>query len=141
MNNATNPVAGSVDHGDLGWLLTTFSRRVPSIVYALAVSADGLCIAASEQVTADRADQLAAITSGVASLTAGAARCMETGQVRQSVVDMDGGVLLVMAVADRAHLAVLTEPGADLGNVGYETALVAQRVATALDPGARPGAA
>jgi uncharacterized protein len=139
MNNATNSLAGNVDQGDLGWLLTSFSRRVPSVVYALAVSVDGLCIAASEQVTADRADQLSAITSGLASLTAGAARCMTTGHVRQSVVDMDGGVLLIMAVADRAHLAVLAEPGADLGQVGYETALVAQRVATALEPGTRSG--
>jgi predicted regulator of Ras-like GTPase activity (Roadblock/LC7/MglB family) len=137
MNNAPNSVAGNLEYGDLGWLLTSFSQRVPSIVYALAVSVDGLCLAASERVTADRADQLSAITSGIASLTAGAARCMTTGQVRQSVVDMDGGVLLVMAVADRAHLAVLAEPGADLGQVGYETALLAQRVATALEPGAR----
>jgi predicted regulator of Ras-like GTPase activity (Roadblock/LC7/MglB family) len=138
MNNAANSLAGAVNYGDLGWLLTSFSRRVPSIVYALAVSVDGLCLAASEQISTDQADQLAAITSGLSSLTAGAARCMATGQVRQSVVDMDGGVLLIMAVADRAHLAVLAEAGADLGQVGYETALLAQRVATALEPGARP---
>jgi len=50
---------------------------------------------------------------------------------------MDGGCLLVMSVADRAYLAVLAEPGADLGQVGYESALLAQRVASALEPGAR----
>jgi predicted regulator of Ras-like GTPase activity (Roadblock/LC7/MglB family) len=138
MNHATDTTAGAVDYGDLSWLLTSFSRRVPSIVYALALSVDGLCLAASDQIPPDQADQLAAITSGLASLTAGAAKCMTTGPVRQSVIDMDGGVLLVMAVADRAHLAVLSRPGADLGQVGYETALLAQRVATALEPGARP---
>lgn len=137
MNNATNSLAGTVDYGDLSWLLTSFSQRVPAITYALALSVDGLCLAASEQIPADLADQLAAITSGLASLTTGAAKCMATGHVRQSVIDMDGGVLLVMAVADRAHLAVLAEPGADLGQVGYETALLAQRVATAMEPGAR----
>jgi uncharacterized protein len=137
MTNATNPVPGTVDYGDLSWLLTSFARRVPSIVYSLAVSVDGLAIAASDQISTDQADQLSAITSGLASLTIGAAKCMSTGQVRQAVVDMDGGVLLIMAVADRAHLAVLAEPGADLGQVGYETALLAQRVASAIDPGAR----
>lgn len=137
MINARDNLAGQVDYGDLGWLLTSFSNRLPSIAYALAVSVDGLLLAASEEVPGDMADQLAAITSGLASLTAGAARCMSTGPVRQSVVDMDGGVLLVMAVADRAHVAVLAEPGADLGQIGYETAVLAQRVATALDPGAR----
>jgi predicted regulator of Ras-like GTPase activity (Roadblock/LC7/MglB family) len=138
MNNATNSLAGAVDYGDLSWLLTTFAQRVPSIEYAIALSVDGLRLAASDRISIDRADQLAAITSGLASLTAGAAKCMSTGQVRQSVVDMDGGVLLIMAVADRAHLAVLAQPGADLGQVGYETAVLAQRVATALEPGARP---
>jgi len=141
MNNSTDSLPSAVDYGDLSWLLTSFSRRVPAIVYALAVSVDGLCLAASERIGADQADQLSAITSGMASLTTGAAKCMETGLVRQSVVDMDGGVLLVMAVADRAHLAVLAEPGADLGQVGYETALLAQRVATALEPGRRPASA
>jgi uncharacterized protein len=138
MSNTANAHAGVVDYGDLGWLLTSFARRVPTIVYSLAVSVDGLAIAVSDQVPRDEADQLAAITSGLASLTKGAATCMGTGQVRQTVVDMDGGVLLVMAVADRAFLAVLAEPGADLGQVGYETALLAQRVATALDPQPRP---
>ena len=138
MNHATHSLTGGVDYGDLSWLLTSFSQRVPSIEYAIALSVDGLCLAASDRISADLADKLAAITSGLASLTTGAATCMSTGHVRQSVVDMDGGVLLIMAVADRAHLAVLAQPGADLGQVGYETALLAQRVATAMEPGARP---
>jgi predicted regulator of Ras-like GTPase activity (Roadblock/LC7/MglB family) len=124
-------------YGDLGWLLTSFARRVPTVAAALAVSVDGLAIAASEAVDPDRGDHLAAITSGLASLTAGAASLLKTGRVRQTVVDMDGGVLLIMAVADRAFLAVQASPGADLGQVGYETALLAQRVATALEPAAR----
>src|SRR5688572_6873999 len=131
--------SSAVHYGDLGWLLTSFARRVPTIVCALAVSVDGLVIAASDQVPTDQADQLAAITSGLASLTIGAAKVMSTGHVRQTVVDMDGGVLLIMSVADRAFLAVVAQPGADLGQVGYETAVLAQRVATALEPTARTG--
>jgi predicted regulator of Ras-like GTPase activity (Roadblock/LC7/MglB family) len=138
MNHATDSLSAPVDYGDLGWLLTSFASRVPSIVYALAVSVDGLALAASERLEANQADQLAAITSGLASLSAGAAKCMQTGPIRQSVLDMDGGVLLILSVADRAYLAVLAESGADLGQVGYETAVLARRVATALDPGARP---
>lgn len=136
MTNATDT---PVNYGDLGWLLTSFARRVPTIVCALAVSVDGLAIAASEQVDTDQADSLAAITSGLASLTVGAAKLLSTGRIRQTVVDMDGGVLLVMAVADRAFLAVLAQPGADLGQVGYETAVLAQRVAGALEPAPRNG--
>jgi hypothetical protein len=134
MTNATDT---PVNYGDLGWLLTSFARRVPTIVCALAVSVDGLAIAASDHVDKDQADQLAAITSGLASLTIGASKLLSTGRIRQTVVDMDGGVLLIMSVADRAYLAVLAQPGADLGQVGYESAVLAQRVAGALEPATR----
>jgi predicted regulator of Ras-like GTPase activity (Roadblock/LC7/MglB family) len=135
----TIPPAQPVEsvEGNLNWLLTTFARRVPDIAHALAVSVDGLTLASSDGLPVDRADQLSAITSGLASLTVGAAKCLSTGRVRQTVVDMDGGVLLVMAVGDRAQLAVLGTAGCDLGQVGYETALLAHRVASALEPGAR----
>ena len=137
MTNGANPQSGDAGYGDLGWLLTSFTRRVPTIVCALAVSVDGLAIAASEKVDKDEADSLAAITSGLASLTIGAAKLLSTGRIRQTVVDMDGGVLLVMSAADRAFLAVLAQPGADLGQVGYETAVLTQRVAAALEPAPR----
>jgi predicted regulator of Ras-like GTPase activity (Roadblock/LC7/MglB family) len=134
----------SPDHtgesGSLDWLLTSFARRIADVTHALAVSVDGLTIAASEGLPVDRADQLSAITSGLSSLTVGAAACLSTGRVRQTVVDMDGGVLLVMAVGEMAQLAVLAQAGCDLGQVGYESALLAHRVAGALEPGARvPG--
>jgi uncharacterized protein len=138
MTNGAQPHPDQAGYGDLGWLLTSFTRRVPTIVCALAVSVDGLAIAASEKVDQDQADSLAAITSGLASLTIGAAKLLSTGRIRQTVVDMDGGVLLVMSAADRAFLAVLAQPGADLGQVGYETAVLTQRVADALDPAPRP---
>jgi predicted regulator of Ras-like GTPase activity (Roadblock/LC7/MglB family) len=122
---------------NLNWLLTSFARRVPEVVHALAVSVDGLTLAASDYLPADRSDQLSAITSGLASLTAGAANVLAIGRVRQTVVDMDDGVLLVMSVGDRAQLVVLGSAGCDLGQVGYEAALLAHRVANALEPGAR----
>ena len=125
------------DDGGLNWLLTSFARRIPDVAHALAVSIDGLTLAASDGLPVDRSDQLSAITSGLASLTVGAAKCLSTGRVRQTVVDMDGGVLLVMAVGDRAQLAVLGAAGCDLGQIGYETAMLAHRVASALEPGAR----
>ena len=85
----------------------------------------------------DQVDQLSAVISGLASLTIGAARLMRAGRVRQQIVDMDGGVMLVMSVGDRALLGVLAAPGCDLGQIGYETAMLVQRVAEALEPAAR----
>src|SRR5262249_46324122 len=94
-SDSTNDADGGLD-----CLLPSFARRVPDVTHALAVSVDGLTLAASDGLPVDRSDQLSAITSGLASLTVGAAKCLSTGRVRQTVVDMDGGVLLVMAVGD-----------------------------------------
>lgn len=56
---------------DLGWLLANFADRVPGVAHAVAVSADGLLLASSRDLPRDRADQLAAISSGLVSLTQG----------------------------------------------------------------------
>ncbi len=123
---------------DLGWLLTAFAAELASVAHVVAVSADGLPIAASDGLSKERIDQLAAITCGLASLTDGAARCLDASPVSHTVVEMRGGTLLVVAIDDTAHLVVLIEPGGDLGLIGYETAMLARRVGAALRPAPRP---
>lgn len=125
-------------NGSLDWVLTSFARHVPDVAHAITVSADGLRLACSADLPIDLADQLAAVISGLASLTIGAARLMSAGQVRQTIVDMDGGTVLIMTVGHRALLGVLAAPGCDLGQVGYETATLVQRVADVLEPASRP---
>ena len=92
------------------------------------VSADGLLVAASEHLPAERADQLAAVSSGLASLSTGAAQLFEGGQVLQSVVEMQNGYLLLMRVGDGSHLATLASPSCDIGQIGYEMAVLVERV-------------
>ena len=121
----------------LDWLLANFARQVPDVAHAVAVSGDGLRIATSADLPIDMADQLSAVISGLASLCLGTARLMSAGPVRQTIVDMDGGVLLIMAVGDRAVLGVLAAPGCDLGQIGYETAMLVHRVSDALEPTSR----
>jgi predicted regulator of Ras-like GTPase activity (Roadblock/LC7/MglB family) len=123
--------------GTLDWLMSNFVQQVPDVQRAITVSADGLRLAASDDLGVDLADQLAAVISGLASLTSGAARYLTTGTVRQTIVDMDGGVLLVMSVGDLALVGVLASAGCDLGQVGYETAMLVHRVADALEPATR----
>ena len=57
------------------------------------VSADGLLIDSSEHIPVERADQLAAVASGLASLSTGAAQLFDGGDVMQSVVEMENGYL------------------------------------------------
>jgi uncharacterized protein len=122
---------------DLGWLLANFVERVPGVVHAAAVSVDGLLMASSPDLPRDRGDQLAAIASGLVSLTQGAARCFEAGAVMQTVVEMDDGFLFLMSISDGSSFAVLAARSCDVGQVGYEMALLVDRVGDALTPAAR----
>ncbi|GAB3004868.1 roadblock/LC7 domain-containing protein [Amycolatopsis acidiphila] len=126
---------------DLNWLVTDFVERVPGVAHAVVVSADGLPIAVSVEVPGDRADQLAAITSGLASLTAGASQVFDGDGVTQTVVEMRRGTLLLMAVGDGSSLAVLAAPSCDLGLVTYEMAVLVERVGRAVNPARRVGSA
>ena len=122
---------------DLNWLITNFVERVPAVAHAIVVSADGLPLAFSAGFPEDRADQLAAVTSGLTSLTQGAARVFEAGSVIQTVVEMEGGLLLVMAISNGSSLAVLAASDCDMGLVAYEMTLLVERVGRALTPGPR----
>jgi predicted regulator of Ras-like GTPase activity (Roadblock/LC7/MglB family) len=124
---------------DLNWIITNFVDRVPSVAHSIVVSADGLPLAFSDGFPQDRADQLAAVASGLTSLTQGAARVFEAGSVVQTVVEMDGGLLLVMAISNGASLAVLASPECDMGLVAYEMTLLVERVGRALTPERRIG--
>ena len=132
-----SPLTSSVQ--DLNWLITDFAGRVPSVARAIVVSADGLPLAFSDGFPQDRADQLAAVTSGLTSLTQGAARVFEGGAVTQTVVEMRKGLLLVMAISDGSSLAVLASADCDMGLVAYEMALLVERVGEALTPDTRGG--
>jgi predicted regulator of Ras-like GTPase activity (Roadblock/LC7/MglB family) len=122
---------------DLDWLVTSFAEQVPGVAHAVVVSADGLPLAVSAGFPPDRADQLAAVTSGLTSLTRGAARLFEAGLVVQTVVEMQAGVLVVMAIGDGSSLAVLAGSACDLGLVAYEMTLLAERAGRVLTPAAR----
>ncbi|WP_020501899.1 MULTISPECIES: roadblock/LC7 domain-containing protein [Sciscionella] len=117
-----------------GWLVTDFADRVPGVAHAVVVSADGLLLTASARLPADRADQLSAVASGLMSLTQGAARCFEAGVVRETVVEMERGVMLLMAISDGSCLAVLAAPSCDIGQVAYEMTLLVDRVGQMLTP-------
>lgn len=112
----------------LDWLVARLADDVPGVAHAILVSADGLRMAASEHLPPERADQLAAVASGLASLSTGAAQLFDGGQVLQSVVEMENGYLLLMRVGDGSHLATLATRNCDIGQIGYEMAILVERV-------------
>ena len=122
---------------DLDWLVTDFTARVPDVAHAVVVSADGVPLALSEDIPIAYAEQLAAITSGLASLMQGAARIFEAGQPLQALVEMEGGLMLVKAISDGSSLAVLAAPECDTDLVSYEMTLLVEAVGEVLTPAAR----
>jgi predicted regulator of Ras-like GTPase activity (Roadblock/LC7/MglB family) len=122
---------------DLNWLITSFAEQVPLVGHAIVVSADGLPLGFSEGLPMDRVDQLAAVASGLVSLTQGAAKIFEGGAVTQLVVEMQRGLLILMSIGAGSSLAVLAAAECDLGLVAYEMTTLAERARGALTPAPR----
>ncbi|MGW5054009.1 roadblock/LC7 domain-containing protein [Actinokineospora sp. NPDC004072] len=131
-----------------GWLVANFTDRVPGVAHAIVISVDGLLLTTSTRLPRERADQLAAIAAGVNSLTDGASRCFGGDRVLRTIVEMDGGILLLMSIRDGSCLAVLAAPSCDVGQVAYEMNVLVDQVGQILTPelraelrGSRPAAA
>jgi predicted regulator of Ras-like GTPase activity (Roadblock/LC7/MglB family) len=127
------------DDRDLDWVMSRFVEEVPDAAHAILVSADGLLMASSTSIPGERAEQVAAVSSGLASLAVGAARLFEGGAVMQTIVEMEMGFLMLMSVGDGSNLTVLTTEEADIGQVGYEMALLVDRVGRTVEAQARVG--
>ena len=134
------PVASTAgEDRDLDWVMSRFVDDVPDAAHAILVSADGLLMASSTSIPGERAEQVAAVSSGLASLAVGAARLFEGGSVMQTIVEMEMGFLMLMSVGDGSNLTVLTTEEADIGQVGYEMALLVDRVGSTVGAQARVG--
>ena len=127
----------STQRDSLDWLVSKFAREVSGVTHAVLVSADGLLMAASEHMPIERADQLAAVASGLASLSTGAAQLFDGGYVLQSVVEMENGYLLLMRVGDGSNLATLATTVCDIGQIGYEMAILVERVGSVVQSSRR----
>ncbi len=124
----------STEAANFSWLLDNFVKSVPGVRHTLVVSADGLLMAVSDDLDRTSGDQLAAIVSGMSSLTRGAARQLRSGEVRQSIVEMDTMFLFTMSINDGSVLSVMAEATCDVGLIGYEMALLVSRTEATLTP-------
>jgi uncharacterized protein len=123
---------------DMSWLLDNFADATTGVSHAIAVSADGLLIGASRYLPPERAEQMAAVVAGLIGLAHGASKCFDAGPLRQTVVEMNHGLLFLMAIGDGSALAALAARSCDVGQVGYELTLLVDRVGGALESAPRP---
>jgi predicted regulator of Ras-like GTPase activity (Roadblock/LC7/MglB family) len=128
MEPDTGPDTGTAGRlGQLDWLLDDLVRRVGPIGRAVILSADGIALGASSTLQRDDAEHLAALAAGLVSLARGAGQRFGGGPVRQTIIEMESGLLLVSAAGRGTCLAVIAEQGADLGLVAYEMAVLISR--------------
>jgi predicted regulator of Ras-like GTPase activity (Roadblock/LC7/MglB family) len=138
-HESSAPASSAGEDRGLDWVMSRFVDDVPDAAHAILVSADGLLMASSTSIPGERAEQVAAVSSGLASLAVGAARLFEGGSVMQTIVEMEMGFLMLMSVGDGSNLTVLTTEEADIGQVGYEMALLVDRVGRTVEAQARVG--
>jgi predicted regulator of Ras-like GTPase activity (Roadblock/LC7/MglB family) len=147
---ATGTFGLSSEARNLHWLLNTLVEEVPGVRSVAVVSSDGLLLlssdpdqteAAGAAEAAERPEgprgssaDLATVVSGIGSLTIGAAKLMEGGPVKQTMVAMEDGSLFVMAISDGSLLGVHATPDCDMSVVAYQMALFVGRAGHVLTP-------
>ena len=124
----------SAEAQNFNWLLGKFAAETAGVLEAIAVSSDGLLMAMSAGQDRASADRLAAITSGITSLSGGAARAYQLGELNKVIIDMAQGYLLVSAISSGSVLGVIAAKTANLGNIAYEMTLFSTRAGAALTP-------
>ena len=111
---------------ELSWLLDDLTQRVAGIQHAIVLSADGLAMGGSRELTREDTEHLSAISAGSHSLALGAGTALRP---RRSAADhhRDGGRLPFRHRRGAGgRLAVLAAGDAELGLVTYEMALHGQ---------------
>lgn len=136
----------STEARNLHWLLSNLVEEVPGVHSVTVVSSDGLMLLSSDpgrqsaQISGRQdgprgsSADLATIVSGIGSLTVGAAKLMDGGGVKQTMVAMDEGSVFVMSISDGSLLGVHATPDCDMSVIAYHMALFVGRAGHVLTP-------
>jgi hypothetical protein len=125
------------DPADFAWLINGFVKRVPDVTHAMILSADGFPLTASESVSGDDAERLAAIASGLLGLAHSSAVLFGKGSCELIMIRLSRGHFFFMGIGDGAGLAVLTSAGCDMKFVAYEMTQFIDKAGQALTPKVR----
>ena len=118
----------------LTWLVNSFVAEVPGVTHAIVVSADGLLLIASDELSDEQAQQLSAVASGARSLAETSSRLFDLGGSKQTIVRMERGFLFVMAISDGSCLATLARSGCDMKIIAYQMTRLVESSGHVLTP-------
>src|ERR1700761_8511649 len=106
---------GGSGERDLAWLLDALGSRVPDFRRAVILSRDGLLLAASRDLSREEAEHLAAVAAALQSLATGTGERFRVGGVRQTVIELEQGLLFVIAAGEGSCLAAPWPAGGAAG--------------------------
>ncbi|MBB4687644.1 roadblock/LC7 domain-containing protein [Amycolatopsis jiangsuensis] len=116
------------------WLINRFALHTAGAIAAIAVSADGLLIAGSQELDRADADRLAATCSAMLALAHGVSESHPLGDPDKVVIELERGYLVVCTISVGCSLGVLANKQASLGTIAYEMAMFANRASEVLTP-------
>jgi predicted regulator of Ras-like GTPase activity (Roadblock/LC7/MglB family) len=121
----------------LDWLLGQFVQTTSGILSAVLASGDGV-LRAADGLDNAQAERLSATVSGLFSLSKGISDAgeLDTGGVRQTIIEYEHALLFVSQAAERSLLAVTARQGSDVGQIGFAIKRLITQVAPHL---ATPG--
>lgn len=114
--------------GELSWLLDNLVSQVEHVRRAVVLSSDGLTVAASRELSREDAEHLSALAAGMQSLAKGTGNHFSSGEVRQTIIEMDSDFLFIIAAGQGTSLAVMSSADADVGLIAYEMAILVRRM-------------
>jgi uncharacterized protein len=124
----------STEAQNFNWLVSRFAQGTAGAIAAIAVSADGLLIAMSQDLARHNADRLAAIASAMLGLANGVSDAHPLGEPDKIIIELERGYLLVCTISIGCSLGVLASKQASLGTIAYEMAMFANRASSVLNP-------
>ncbi|MGW7312237.1 roadblock/LC7 domain-containing protein [Streptomyces sp. NPDC054865] len=108
---------------DITWILDDLAN-FPGARHALVLSADGLTVGSSAGVNRDLADTIAAMASGMQSLSRRGAKFVtdEDSAWEQTMVSYADGFFFLLAAAEGAYLVVSATKDVDIEALSYRMA-------------------
>ena len=122
----------------MDWVVNDLVRRVEGISQAVVLSRDGLTLGASQGLSREDADHFCAVAAGLQSLAREAGQFFGSGQVRQTIIEMETAFVFAIEAGDGTCLAALCRADAAPGLIAYEMGKLVKRIRQHLAADPRP---
>ncbi len=124
----------------MDWVVDDLVRRVEGISHAVVLSRDGLTLGASQGMSREDADHFCAVAASLQSLAREVAQRFGAGQVRQTIVEMETGLVFAIEAGEGTCLAAMCAADAKPGLIAYEMGRLVKRICQHLAAAPRPAA-